>query len=67
MVMVRVHMLAGRSSEQKAELIARVTAAVAETLSIQPGDVRVLLLEIPPDAWGIAGQPASVVRGTGAG
>ncbi|HEY8417257.1 MAG TPA: 2-hydroxymuconate tautomerase family protein [Limnochordales bacterium] len=62
MVMVRVHMMEGRSKEQKAELIARLTAVVTETLSVTPEDVRVILLEVSPDAWGIAGTPASKLR-----
>jgi len=66
MVMVRVHMMEGRSKEQKAELIARLTAVVTETLSVSPEDVRVILVEVSPDAWGIAGLPASA-RGHAAG
>lgn len=62
MVMVRVHMMEGRTTQQKAELISRLTSVVTETLAVVPDDVRVLLLEIPTDSWGIAGTPANVLR-----
>ncbi|MBO8140726.1 MAG: 2-hydroxymuconate tautomerase family protein [Firmicutes bacterium] len=59
MVIVKVHMMQGRTSEQKRKLIARITDVVQEAVGVPSRDVRVLLLEIAPDAWGIGGVPAS--------
>ncbi|HLT57211.1 MAG TPA: tautomerase family protein [Limnochordales bacterium] len=67
MVMVRVHMMQGRTSEQKAELIARLTDVVTRRLAVAPEDVRVIVLEVSPDGWGIAGVPATIARRAAAG
>lgn len=56
MPIVRIDMLAGRTPERKAELIRRVTEAVAATLEVQPEQVRVLLAELPPEHWGVGGR-----------
>lgn len=57
MPIVRVELLAGRPAETKAELIRRVTEAVVEVLGSDPSQVRVLLQDVPPENWGIAGNP----------
>lgn len=62
MVVVKVHMLAGRTAEQKRDVIAGITSMVTETLKVPVSAVRVLLIEIARDAWGIDGRPASEVR-----
>jgi 4-oxalocrotonate tautomerase len=56
MPIVRIDMLAGRSPETKAALIQRITEAVVETLGSQPAQVRVLLNEVAPENWGVAGE-----------
>lgn len=56
MPIVRIDLLAGRPPERKAELIRRVTDAVAAALEVQPEQVRVLLSELPPEHWGVGGQ-----------
>jgi 4-oxalocrotonate tautomerase len=56
MPIVRIDLIEGRSPERKAELIRRVTEAVAVTLEVQPEQVRVLLSELPPEHWGIGGR-----------
>lgn len=43
-------------SEKKAELIARVTAAVAETLGKNPAATWVTIDEVSTDNWGIGGE-----------
>lgn len=62
MVVVKVHMMAGRTPEQKKEVIAGITQLMTETLKVPLSAVRVLLVEIARDAWGIDGRPASEVR-----
>ena len=55
MPLVRIEFLAGRSAEQKNELIKQVSAAVVRTLSVAPEQVRVLLFEMPPEHWAVGG------------
>ncbi|MBO9539042.1 2-hydroxymuconate tautomerase family protein [bacterium] len=59
MPIIRVEMLEGRSAEAKAALMRRLTQAAVETLGVEPGRVRVLLHELPPENWGVAGEPLS--------
>ncbi|GAB4186087.1 MAG: 2-hydroxymuconate tautomerase family protein [Roseiflexaceae bacterium] len=56
MPIVRIDLLIGRSPEQKAELIRRVTAAVAESIEVRPEQIRILLNELPPEHWAVGGQ-----------
>ncbi|MNY11683.1 2-hydroxymuconate tautomerase [compost metagenome] len=59
MPIIRVEMLEGRPPELKAALIRSLTQAAVETLGVEPGRVRVLLHELPPENWGVAGAPLS--------
>ena len=43
-------------AEQKAELIAKVTAAVADTLGKSPAATWVTIDEVSTDNWGIGGE-----------
>jgi 4-oxalocrotonate tautomerase len=56
MPIVRIDLLEGRTPERKADLIRRVTEAVVIALDVLPEQVRVLLSEIPPAHWAIAGE-----------
>ena len=62
MPIVRVELLEGRPPERKAELIARVTAAVVESRAVRPEQVRVLLYELPAEHWGVGGQTMAARR-----
>lgn len=55
MPIVRIDLLAGRPPERKAELVRRVTEAVASALEVRPEQVRVLLSEVAPEHWAIGG------------
>ncbi len=55
MPLVQISMLPGRSPEQKRALLAEVTEAVVRTCKVAPEAVRVLITEIPPEHWGVAG------------
>ncbi|WP_413300086.1 2-hydroxymuconate tautomerase [Bacillus sp. 1P10SD] len=59
MPIVQVHLLEGRSKELKQQLISEITAAVSRTLGNSPETIRVLLHDIPPENWGVAGLPMS--------
>ena len=59
MPIVQVYLLEGRPKELKQELISEITAAISRTLGNSPETIRVLLHDVPPDNWGIAGMPMS--------
>ena len=62
MPIAHIHIIEGRTDAQKADAIAAVTQALSETLDSPKDRIRVLLHEVPPAHWGIAGTPASAVR-----
>jgi 4-oxalocrotonate tautomerase len=57
MPIVEVNMLAGRTKEQKKALIKAITEAVITSLDAKPETVRVILREMAPEDYGIAGVP----------
>ncbi|WP_110970585.1 MULTISPECIES: tautomerase family protein [Pseudomonas] len=58
MPIMQVHLIAGRSEEQKARLIEALSAAAVEALDAPLESVRVIINEIPASDFGIAGQTA---------
>ncbi|WPP47888.1 4-oxalocrotonate tautomerase [Pseudomonas sp. AN-1] len=62
MPIAHVHIMEGRSAEQKEAMIREVSEALARTLDSPLDRVRVLITEVPKDHWGIGGEPASKVR-----
>jgi 4-oxalocrotonate tautomerase len=52
-----IHLMEGRDEAKKAKAIAAVTQALVESLEVKQESVRVILQEIPPAHWGIAGKP----------
>ena len=58
MPIITAHILEGRSSEQKRELIRGITDAVVRTLEVPPESVRVIVTEMPKDSYGIGGSTA---------
>ena len=62
MPLVQITILQGRSTAQKHRLLREITAVVSEVLEAPKERVRVCINEVHPDCWGIAGEPASVVR-----
>ena len=54
--------LAGRPPQQRSELLAAFTDLVVEHLDVERSGVRGQIVEVAPENWGIAGQPASDVR-----
>ncbi|MFO7248170.1 MAG: tautomerase family protein [Bacillota bacterium] len=63
MVIVRVYLLRGRSAELRRKLLHDLTEQVATTLGVERETVRVFIVELEPENWGIAGVPASLIRG----
>lgn len=50
------------TSDQKAALIAGVTRLMQEVLDKKPETVTVIIDEVDPDNWGVAGEQVTVVR-----
>jgi 4-oxalocrotonate tautomerase len=66
MPLVRIDLLEGRPREKLKRLIRNVSEVVAATLDTPIERVRVVIDEVSPDLWGIAGVPASETdRGPG--
>jgi len=54
----QIHILEGRTEEQKRAVIEKVTQALVEALDAPQQNVRVLITEVPKGNWGIAGVSA---------
>ncbi len=59
MPLVEIHLLEGRTKEQKKALLEAVTRAVQESIQAPPETIRVWIQEIPPDEFMTAGVLAS--------
>ncbi len=55
MPIAHIHLLEGRSSEAKRELIKEVSKAISDSLGVESSRVRVLLQELPKEHWGEGG------------
>ncbi|AQZ94365.1 2-hydroxymuconate tautomerase [Halopseudomonas phragmitis] len=62
MPIAQLHILEGRSDEQKETLIREVSEAIARALDAPLPSVRVIISEMPKAHFGIGGEPASKVR-----
>lgn len=56
MPVCQIHLLEGRTVEQKRDLIAKVTEAICSAVGAKPEGVRVILTEMPKEHFGIAGK-----------
>ena len=58
MPFVQIKMWEGRTQQEKNNIIAKVTEAVAESMEVKPEWVTVLLQEYPKGNWGAGGEPS---------
>jgi 4-oxalocrotonate tautomerase len=58
MPFAQIYMLEGRSAEQKKAVIEKVTAALMAAVGVKQESVRVCILDVPKENWGIAGVSA---------
>ena len=58
MPFAQIHMIEGRSEEQKIAVIEKVSQALVEATGAPIANVRVLITEVPKENWGIAGVSA---------
>ncbi|WP_420489160.1 2-hydroxymuconate tautomerase [Neobacillus vireti] len=56
MPFIQVNILKGRSPEKKERLIREMTDLVSEVLDAPVQSVRVMINELEPEHWGIAGE-----------
>lgn len=56
MPIVQIQLLEGRTDEQKENIIAKVTESLVEAAEVLPEQVRVIITEISPKHWGVAGK-----------
>ena len=57
MPILDITMLEGRGAEKKAALIKEVTEATVRALDVKPEQVRVILRELHPSHFAVAGVP----------
>ena len=55
MPIASIQILKGRSSEDRKLLISRLTDVLVVTLGVEPRQVRVIITEVDPENWGVAG------------
>lgn len=62
MPFVQIDLLEGRTTAQLATLMSEVTAAVAGSLDISTDRVRVVVRDVPPTHWAVAGTSCAERR-----
>jgi 4-oxalocrotonate tautomerase len=58
MPICQIHLLEGRTVEQKRMLIEKITIAMFESIGAKPESVRVILTEMSKEHFGIGGKSA---------
>ncbi|ULT54917.1 2-hydroxymuconate tautomerase family protein [Neobacillus drentensis] len=56
MPFIQINILKGRSPEKKERLIREVTEVVSTVLEAPVQNVRIMINELEPEHWGIAGE-----------
>lgn len=56
MPFIELNIAEGRTVEQKAAAVATITDAVVRTLDVRPEQVRILINEVSPENFAIAGE-----------
>ncbi|WP_448336737.1 tautomerase family protein [Chloroflexus aurantiacus] len=62
MLVLRITMLEGRSTEQKAELARALSAAAAAAFDVPLAEVRLIIQEVPPTHWTVGGLSMAELR-----
>ena len=66
MPVVQVHLKAGRTVEQRRELVGRITDALVDVCGSNRENVHVIIDEVAEDSWGRAGKLLSDQAGASA-
>jgi 4-oxalocrotonate tautomerase len=56
---VTIETLEGRSLQQKQQLVAAITKAMVEIAHARPATVHIVIRDVPPTNWGLAGTLTS--------
>ncbi len=56
MPIVQIHLMHGRDSIKKKQLVNKVTQAICESLDVEAKNVRIILSEMMPENYAIAGE-----------
>jgi len=56
MPIIQLNLAEGRTVEEKAAAMAAITDAVVRTLNVRPEQVRILIIEVSPRNFSIAGE-----------
>jgi 4-oxalocrotonate tautomerase len=67
MPIIEMHLLTGRTTDQKRRVAAAVTQAVARELDVNPQSVRILITEHGPEDFSVAGVTAGARAQVAAG
>ncbi|HEY7221517.1 MAG TPA: tautomerase family protein [Candidatus Binatia bacterium] len=59
MPVVHIYMYAGRSKEQKSEMVKRISKDFEDVLSVKPESLNILFHDTEKENWGIRGSLAS--------
>lgn len=62
MPIVQVHLLEGRTNEQKKNLVREVTSSICSSLGVKPEQVRIILSEMNPGDYSVGGELFSEKR-----
>jgi 4-oxalocrotonate tautomerase len=55
MPIIQIHLIEGRSIEQKRAMVEKVTAAVCETVNVTPEHVKIIMLDMAKHDYATAG------------
>jgi 4-oxalocrotonate tautomerase len=58
MPIIHVHIMEGRTVNQKRQMVAEVTQAVVRSFEVKPETVRILIHELIPENYSLAGITA---------
>lgn len=56
MPIVQIHLMSGRTNEQKRKLVKSVTQAICDSVDVNPENVRIILSEMSDNNYSFAGQ-----------
>ncbi|NNN11584.1 MAG: 4-oxalocrotonate tautomerase family protein [Acidimicrobiaceae bacterium] len=56
MPLIQVSMFEGSSADDRRLLAKRLTDVVRETLNVSPEAISVVIYEVPPEDWAVAGK-----------
>jgi 4-oxalocrotonate tautomerase len=61
MPIAQIHIMEGRTDEQKELLIKKMTQAIVDSLDAPEQSVRIIITEMPKQHFGIAGKSAKAL------